>query len=69
MIISGLFYYLLGSIHPHLHAGLNTIQLLCAVKSSVIKEYGIDEILKPFVADVLKLEEVCDGLVCIITYM
>ena len=61
-LITGLFYYLLGNIFPRLRAGLNSIQVLCAVKSSVIKEYGMNEILRPFVADVLKLEEVCDGL-------
>ena len=39
-------------------AKLSTIQLLCAVKSTVINEYGMDEILKDFVSDVSRLEQV-----------
>lgn len=54
-----MFYYLLGNIHPRLRARLNTIQLLCVVKSTYINEYGMDEILRPFVGDVMKLEKVC----------
>ncbi len=34
------------------------IQLLCLCKTSHIKKYGIDAVLKPFMADLKKLEEV-----------
>ena len=54
----GLFYYTLGNIHPRLRASLQTIQLVTAVRQSYIVKYGINEILKPFVEDIQKLESV-----------
>ena len=54
----GLFYYVLGNIHPRLRAGLQTIQLVAVVKSDHIAQYGIDEVLQPFMADIQKLEKV-----------
>ena len=54
----GLFYYTLGNIHPRLRAGLQSIQLLSVVRHSHIAEYGIDEIMQPFMDDIQMLEKV-----------
>ena len=54
----GLFYYVLGNIHPRLRAGLQCIQLVAVVKTSHITSYGIDKVLQPFMEDVQLLEKV-----------
>ena len=55
---SGLFYYTLGNIRPHLRSQTKAIQLVSVVKSSYIEKYGIDTILEPFVDAVKQLESV-----------
>ena len=64
IIIIGLFYYVLGNIHPRLRAGLQSIQLVAAVKSDHISQYGIDKVLKPLMPDIQKLEKVTLILCC-----
>ena len=46
---------MLLNIHPAYRSSLHSIQLLAVVKSSVLKVYGIDAIMKPAVDDLLKL--------------
>ena len=54
----GLVYYLLGNLDPKLRSTLKSIQLLCIAKYTVIVKYGIEEILRPIVESVQKLEMV-----------
>ena len=53
-----LFYYTLANIHPKLRATLKTIQLVAAVTSTNLKEYGYRPILRPFIDEVNALAEV-----------
>ncbi len=56
--LPGIFYYILGNIHPRLRSGSNIIQLLTVVRTTFITKYWMDEILCPFVKDIQKLESV-----------
>lgn len=55
---TALFYYTLANIHPKLRATLKTIQLIAAVTSPNLKEYGYEPVLKPFIDEVNVLAEV-----------
>jgi hypothetical protein len=57
-VLLGAFYYTLGNIRPLYRSSLKAIQLLCLCKSAMIKKYGIDEVLQPFIVDLQKLEQV-----------
>jgi hypothetical protein len=54
----GLVYYLLGNLHPKFRSSLKSIQLLCVARNPIIVKYGIEEILKPIVKSIQKLEKV-----------
>lgn len=58
VFVIGLFYYTLGNIDPKYRSCLDAIQLLCVVKTDVITKFGINEVLRPFVEDMLQLEKV-----------
>lgn len=58
-IIAGLFYYVLGNLHPKLRSSLKTIQLIACVTNKNIKKYGFEKILEPFIDEVNRLIEVC----------
>ena len=58
-MLLGVFYYSLANITPSLRSSLQSIQLIAVVKSSYIDLYGIDIILKPFMEDISRLEQVC----------
>jgi hypothetical protein len=49
---------MLGNIDPKFRSRVETIQLVTVVKSMVVAKYGINEILKPFIAAINQLEEV-----------
>ncbi|XP_028418114.1 uncharacterized protein LOC114543241 [Dendronephthya gigantea] len=53
----GAFYYTLGNINPLNRSSMKAIQLLCLCKTSNIKQYGINAVLGPFMADLKKLEQ------------
>lgn len=53
--IAGLFYYTLGKLHP---STLRSIQLIAAVTTQNLNEYGFEKVLKPFIMDANKLTEV-----------
>ena len=53
-----MFYYMIGNIEPRLRSGLHTIQLLAVTRTQHIDKYGISNILKPFVEDMIGLENV-----------
>ena len=49
---------MLGNISPEYRSSTTTIQLLAVVKHSVLKRYGIDKVLEPFMDDIHSLEQV-----------
>ena len=55
---TGLFYFTLRNITPALQSKLKCILLLAVVESRLIKKYGLNTILEPFVESVMKLESV-----------
>ena len=54
----GVVYYTLENINPKYRSQLDAIQLLAIATSPVIKKYGIDAILEPFLDDLQFLEQV-----------
>lgn len=54
-VTSGLFYFTLGNLAPKYRSKVSMIQLSGIVKKTVIDEYGMNTILKPFVDDLKKL--------------
>ena len=54
----GVVYYTLGNIDPKLRSSLKCIQLLSIAKYEYIRTHGVEELLKPIINDVLKLEQV-----------
>ena len=57
------FFYTLANLSPQLRSSLKMIHLVTVAKSVDVSAYGIDEILKPFMNDILKLEKVCVSVV------
>ena len=53
-----MFYYTLGNINPNMRSKLRGIQLLAICKQKLIKQYGMNKALKPFVDDIKKLVNV-----------
>lgn len=51
-----MFYWSLGNIYPEFRSTLRIINLLCIVKSEHLKKYGLNSILKNFVAGIKNLE-------------
>ena len=62
VLFPGCLYYTLGNLDPKLRSSLKNIHLLCIVKHEIITKYGIEEILKPVIDDILKLESVSTPL-------
>jgi len=57
---TGMFYYVLGNIHPVFQSSLQCIQLIAVAKSVDIKtpKYGCDALLQPFIDQINMLEKV-----------
>ena len=53
-----LFYYTLGNIHPKYRSSLKSVQLIAVVRYPLLKEYGFEAVLKPFINDMNKLRKV-----------
>ncbi|XP_028416974.1 uncharacterized protein LOC114541188 [Dendronephthya gigantea] len=53
----GAFYYTLANIHPEHRSQLQAIQLVALVTVPLVKKYGIDAILEPFMNDLKELEK------------
>jgi hypothetical protein len=51
-----MFYWTLANIHPECRSSLNTVNLLCVVKSIHLRKYGMNKILENFVRDIKTLE-------------
>lgn len=60
MYDAGLFYYMLGNIAPQYRSVMKAVQLVAILKHSVLKSYGIDKVLLPFMDDIRALEQVSD---------
>jgi hypothetical protein len=54
----GSLYCVLGNIEPWHRSALRLIQLVTLIKSKLVEEYRIDEILKPFIESLPQLEHV-----------
>ncbi|CAB4035128.1 Hypothetical predicted protein, partial [Paramuricea clavata] len=52
----GGFYFILSNLRPCYRSRINSIQLFALCKVPLIKKYGIDKILQPFMDDVKCLE-------------
>ena len=50
-----MFYFTLGNIQPKFRSKLSSIQVVTIVKTTLISQYGIDAVLKPFIEDLKKL--------------
>ena len=61
-LILGLFYYVLGNIQPKYRSTLKAIQLIAAITCPLLKEYGYEHALKPFIEDMKKMRQVCINL-------
>ena len=64
---TALFYYTLANIHPKYWSSLKTIQLIAVVRYPLLKEYGFEAVLKPFIKDMNKLRKVT-YFVCVHAY-
>ena len=53
-----LFYYTLANFEPKYRSTLKSIQLVAVATYPVVKEYGFECILKPFIDNMNKLREV-----------
>lgn len=51
-VLTAMFYYMLGNVNPIKRSKLKGIQLLALCKHTLIKKYGINEIIKPIVEDI-----------------
>lgn len=49
------FYYSIGNLRPHQRSKLSSIQLLLLCKHKLLKQYGFQVILKPFLLEMQKL--------------
>jgi hypothetical protein len=54
----GAIYFTLANIDPALHSKLEAINLVALFKSSLLAEYSLNDVLKPFVDDLKKLSAV-----------
>eukprot|EP00731_Ephydatia_muelleri_P037796 Em0565g3a len=53
----GVFYYTIDNIPPILRSKLSSMYLLCICNYTYIQQYGVNAVLKPFVDDVIMLEQ------------
>ena len=53
-----LFYYTLGNIRPKYRSTLRAIQLIAVVTYPLLKEYGFESVLQPFIKDMNELRKV-----------
>ena len=56
----GVFLYTVGNLRPKFRSSLRSIILFAVAKSTDIKQYGIDSILKPFIRDINRISK--DGI-------
>lgn len=62
----GMFYLIIGNVHPRYKSKLFCINFLTAVESNILSNYDMDDILTPLIEDFKTLEngvEISDGLI------
>ena len=57
VINSGVFYWMILNIHPAYRSTLHSKQLLAVVKSTILKKYKVDSVLKLVVDDLKALAQ------------
>lgn len=57
-IIIGMVYFQLANLNPAFRSKLESINLVAIFRCNLLEHYSIDAILKPFVQDLKKLENV-----------
>ena len=50
---------MLGNLRPLFRSSLKSIQLLCILNASFIQKYGSNNVLQPFMNNIMLLEKVC----------
>ena len=58
LLLTGVFYFMLGNLHPKYRSRYASIQLVSICKRKHITTYSMNEVLKPFIEDVKKLVSV-----------
>ena len=53
-----MFYYMLGNLRPELRSTHRSIQLVACVTTPILKKYGFEAVLDPFIKDVNNLANV-----------
>ena len=64
----GMFYFLLGNLHPRHRSSLKSIQLVAICKNTYIKKYGMNIVLQPFIEDMQKLVKFLKSI-SVVTYI
>ena len=57
--ILGAFYWVLGNLHPKYRSSLKMLNLAILCRVKWIKQYGMEKVLNPLMADLKLLESVC----------
>lgn len=63
-----MFYFMLGNITPSKRSKLKGIQLLAICKHTLVKKYGMNEIIKPIVKDIKSLVNYSNSVTIINLY-
>lgn len=66
--MTGVVYYTTGNIDPRYRSQCDNIHLLLMATVPIIKKYGIDILLEPFMNDLEYLEQVSDPIYCFLAY-
>ena len=53
--LAGLFYFMLGNIHPKYWSCFQMIQLAAIYKNETISKYSLGAVLQPLIDDIKKL--------------
>ena len=54
-IVTGMFYFTLGNVRTIYRSKLRSINLLAVVKSKLVSEYSMNNVLQPIISDIKKL--------------
>lgn len=70
-LFTAVFYYTLGNFPPLIRASLKSIQLIAIVTYPLLKQYGYEAVLKPFMEEMNSLTKVyqCDAWLYLLHFM
>ena len=70
-LFTAVFYYTLGNFPPLIRASLKSIQLIAIVTYPLLKQYGYEAVLKPFMEEMNSLTKVyqCDAWLYLLYFM